>query len=85
MTRLTGQIEELVNRQDVLEREMNLFREDVEFQLRERAGGDPVLEQTTPEEPPETILEQPEVTLPSGDPAAQYDFAFSQFEHVAVG
>ena len=75
---LTGQIEELVNRQDVLEREMNLFREDVEFQLRERAEGDPGLDRTTPEDPPETILEQPEVTLPSGDPAAQYDFAFSQ-------
>ena len=85
---LTGQIEELVNRQDILEREMELFRKDVEFQLREGRDGSTPLEETLPGETASSSLNlpqnqgatQPAVTLPSGDTASQYDFAFSQLK-----
>lgn len=85
---LTGRIEELVNRQDILEREMDLFRKDVEFQLREGRDDGTLLKETIPGETPSTSLSlpanqgatPPSLTLPSGDPASQYDFAFSQLK-----
>ncbi|MEE8258435.1 MAG: hypothetical protein V3R20_01945, partial [Sphingomonadales bacterium] len=88
LRKLTGQIEELVNRQDILEREMELFRKDVEFQLREGRDGSTPLEETLPGEtassslnlPQNQAATQPAVTLPSGDAASQYDFAFSQLK-----
>ena len=83
---LTGQIEELVYRQDHLEKEMALFRRDVEFQLQDitpGAGGAASALTPSPQNPPAAFGNQAEsagvlmVTLPAGSVADRYNFAFA--------
>lgn len=78
---LTGQIEELVYRQDKLEAEMDLFRQDIEFQLRDIT---PASTLTPPAQTPSAAfgnqakdaVAQP-VTLPAGSVEERYNFAFA--------
>lgn len=84
---LTGQIEEIAYNQTRIERDIDLFRRDVELRFQDLSTGG-ALQDLAPDQSAEPEPERqeaevqaasvlPTVTLPEGSEAEQYDFAFS--------
>lgn len=85
--KLTGLIEEISFKQNRIEKDIDLFKRDVELRFKDLGNGeavaaltpDPVIEDQPGEnEPTRTAaIELPEVTLPEGTEAERYAYAFS--------
>ncbi len=84
--KLTGLLEEISFKQNRLEKDLDLFRRDVDLRFKDLGNSDTVLALTpdpvkeNPEEETLTrtaVVELPEVTLPEGTEAERYEYAFS--------
>jgi tol-pal system protein YbgF len=74
---LTGAIEQIIYTQTRLERELDLFRKEVEFRFQNLGSGEAEAAAGAEAQGALTPPAIPAIVLPEGTPKEQYDFAFN--------